>query len=58
MLAATVLCVRIAAIGNHVINWIESKASFGDRYYHNRYLEEQIWPYQNRCAFCSYFTFF
>ena len=36
------------AAGRHIVNWIESKGSFGDNQNHSRYLEDQFWSYQNR----------
>lgn len=42
------LIVPTQAVDGKVINWIESKASFGDEESHRGYLKDQFWSYWNR----------
>ena len=44
------LDVPIALGGSSVVNWIESKALFGDDKTHREYLEQQLRSYANRYA--------
>ena len=42
--------LAVTGVGGYVVNWIESKASFGDEDCHRTYLKEQFWCYHNRWA--------
>jgi len=36
------------AVDGYMVNWVESKASFGDEYNNKMYLKDQFWSYWNR----------
>jgi len=45
---------RTAAVNGRVVQWIESKASFGDPLNHDIQAKEQYFTYYNRCASASF----
>lgn len=44
----SVLVIYYLGIEGRVVNWIESKATFGDEDTHQNYLDEQLTSYFNR----------
>lgn len=52
------LCFNFQAIAGQVVNWIESKALFGDEETHQTYLDDQLMSYWNRYCFILIFTRF
>lgn len=36
------------SVDGYIVNWIESKASFGDEFSNRNYLKDQFWSYWNR----------
>jgi len=43
----------MAAVNGRVVQWVESKASFGDPLNHDIQAKEQYFTYYNRCALAA-----